>query len=165
MSVQLAPYRIAGGTYPLCALRPVAPCARRDPEPVVIGMAGAPEPRILVPATSPDGSQLPAGARTLVRAAQDAGWRVVARYALAEIPAWRRHLASVAKDGAHWRDVPAEMVETLCVVLRSPDGVRGFAAWRNRRWDCAWLLGPGGIERHGARSIVTRLRGVVSDAA
>lgn len=132
---------------------------------LAVKSAVAPTPVVLVAATSPSGNQLPRGASTLIRAAQDAGWRVRATYALAEVPAWRRHLATVARDGAHWRDIPAEIVESLCVRLVGPNDVRGFASWRNRRWDCAWLVGPAGFERHGARSIVDRVRSAIVDSS
>jgi hypothetical protein len=118
-----------------------------------------PDPVILLGACAPTGAQLPRGAAGLIRAAQDSGWQVRATYALAEVPAWRRRLVSVAKDGARWRDIPAEMLQTLCVRLVSPDGsARGYACWTNRRFDDAWLNEAGVLQRHGAGTILARVR-------
>jgi hypothetical protein len=151
-------YRL-GGTYPWGSPDPERfERWRREDAPRISG----PAPVVLIAATSPRGDQVPRGAGSLIREAQLAGWRVVATYALAEQAAWRRQLVAVAKDGAHWRDISAEMIETLCVRLASP-GVRGFAVWVNRRWDCGWLVGPDGFERHGARSIVERVRSTIVD--
>lgn len=123
--------------------------------------APAPEPIVLVPARAPADSEVPASARALVNVVrgQD-GWCARATYALAELPAHTRVLASGQE-----RAIEAEMVETLVVRLRAPDGMRGYACWTNGKFDSARL----GCERLGARALTARVRSVtpavtVSDA-
>ncbi len=111
----------------------------------------APDPIVLVPARSPADSEVPASARALINVVrgQD-GWSARATYALAELPAHTRVLASGQE-----RATEADLVASLVVRLRAPDGMRGYAAWINGKFDTAWL----GCERLGARALTARVRG------
>jgi hypothetical protein len=124
---------------------------------------GQPAPVVLVGACAPSGEQLPRGCGALIRSAQMAGWRVRATYALAEVAAHRHYLAAPSRvDGARWRDIAAELVETLAVRLASPRA-RGFILWRNRSFECAWLIVDGQMRRFGAREIGPFVRSITVD--
>lgn len=117
-----------------------------------------PTPVVLVGACAPAGSQLPRDAAALIRAAQVSGWRVRATYALAEVPAWRHWLAAPSKvDGAKYRDIPAEMIESVAVRLWCPMA-RGVAVWRNRSFDSCWLVVDGHLLRFGMRVLAEYVR-------
>lgn len=121
---------------------------------------GRPKPVVLVGATAPAATQVPGAARSLINAARDSGWQCRATYAVAEIPAWTRVLAAPAKDGAKVRQIPAELVETLCVRLAAP-GWRGYAVWSNGRFDSGWLRAGAGMPlRYGQRQIVAVVRAI-----
>jgi hypothetical protein len=135
-------YRLAGGNYPLVG----PPNPPMHDSHAAVSRESEPTPVVLVAASSPRQDQVPPGALKLVQTLQSAAWAVRCTYALAERAAWRRHLATVAKDGSHWRDIPAETIETLAVRFASPGrDAAGYAIWTNKRFDSAWIKSLYGV--------------------
>lgn len=111
-----------------------------------------PAPVVLVPARAPRDDECPRSARALRDVARAAGWLERATYALAEVPAHTRRMATTGEV----RVVSAELVETIAVRLRSQDGaMSGYALWRDGRFADALLAGV----RVGARALTAMVRG------
>lgn len=121
--------------------------ARRRVEP-------APVPIVLVPTAAQRAAgqrlvdarddQIPRGAKTLVKAAQAAGWLVRVTYAHALMP---------PKRGTEdWWDA-----HTVAVRLAHPDGRRAWGCWSNGTWDGGQVRG----RNIGARELTA----YVSDAS
>lgn len=94
-----------------------------------------------------DEDDLPTSAQRLVSRSQAAGWST-------------RMVASLAA-------VPASGLVTVVTVRCRRHDERCWTAWHNGRFDVAWYVGPGGLERlgwarlGGARKTPLKMRGVL----
>ena len=116
----------------------------------------APEAVVLIPMCSPPADKLNRSMLSLINAVRASeGWRARATYALVELPARARALAS-----GQLRQVDAEIVGSIVVRLAAPDGRRGYVAWENGKFTGAWLTSPRtGVMRYGMRAIMAQVKG------